>query len=297
MVPEPLVLRVDWLIGKVSAAIGPPKASPRLQVQIQPLIDTPGRVALSTCPGRTDVSADITTDIERIRELGIGVVVSLVDDREMERYGVVGLRAALREARLRSIQFPIRDKYPPDDLAAARHLCGEILGWLGEGQNVLLHCIGGWGRSGTIAAALLCHQGYEARNAIGLVRAARSPHCIESYEQEQFVHEYARAQQHAFRFYHLTTRAHLESELTGEPSARRLRSARVPRAQLLAADELPQAVAARSAQTPLSELVIISGEVPIEGSALALLRDFPIDRAFTFDGARWLPAPLRDLLR
>jgi protein-tyrosine phosphatase len=221
--------------------------------------------------------------------------VTLVEDHEMQYYGVVGLRSALREAGLRSIGFPVRDTLPPEDMSATRTLCSEILGWLGEGKNVLIHCIGGWGRSGTIAACLLCHQGYDARTAIGLVRTARHPRCVESYEQEQFVASYARAQQHSFRFYHLTTRERAAVEITGGPSARKLRGDQVARSQLLAADELPKAVAAKSGQTPLSNLVVVSGEVPFEPSALALVRDFSLDRAFAFEGARWVPFPLSEL--
>jgi protein-tyrosine phosphatase len=119
-------------------------------------------------------------------------VVSLVTDAEMEYYGAVGLRRALQAANLRSLQFPIEDTQPPKDMAATQALCLNILRWLGEGENVLIHCIGGWGRSGTIAAALLTHQGYDAETAIDLVRQARSARCVESRAQERFVREYAR---------------------------------------------------------------------------------------------------------
>lgn len=168
------MLHVDWLVGEDG-----------------PLLRTPGRVALSSCPGRTDVGGDVQSDVQHLLLLEIGVVVSLVTDVEMDYYGAIGLRRELHAAKLRSVQFPIEDTLPPRDLAATQALCRDILGWLEESKNVLIHCIGGWGRSGTIAAALLTHQGYKPEQAIELVREARSPRCVESRAQERFVHEYA----------------------------------------------------------------------------------------------------------
>jgi protein-tyrosine phosphatase len=175
---ERRVLHVDWLVSEDG-----------------PLLKTPGRVALSSCPGRTDVGGDVESDVQHLQLLDISVVVSLVTDVEMDYYGAVGLRRELRAANVHSVQFPIEDTQPPKDLLATQALCRNILGWLEEGKNVLIHCIGGWGRSGTIAAALLTHQGYEADAAIELVREARSPRCVESRAQERFVREYARRHQ------------------------------------------------------------------------------------------------------
>lgn len=176
-VSELNVLRVDWLVGDDG-----------------PLIAAPGRVALSSCPGRTDVGGDVKSDINHLLSLRIGLVVSLVSDIEMEYYGVSGLRQALRSAKLAQVEFPIDDMQPPRDIAATQSLCHWLLGHLQQGTNILIHCIGGWGRSGTIAASLLTHQGYSADAAIALVRKARSPRCVEARAQERFVHEYARSE-------------------------------------------------------------------------------------------------------
>lgn len=157
-----------------------------------PLIKAPGRIGLSWCPGRPDAGSDVARDVRHMVTQGVGAVVSLVTDAEMEYYGVVGLRQALRAANLHSLQFPIEDAQPPKDLAATQALCQDVLKWLGAGTHVLIHCIGGWGRSGTIAASLLTHHGYDAESAIAAVRQARSPRCVESRAQERFVHEYAR---------------------------------------------------------------------------------------------------------
>jgi ADP-ribosyl-[dinitrogen reductase] hydrolase len=52
--------------------------------------------------------------------------------------------------------------------------------------NVLVHCRGGLGRAGTIAARLLVELGMEPTKAIASVRGVR-PGAIETSEQERFV--------------------------------------------------------------------------------------------------------------
>ncbi|BCZ84837.1 MULTISPECIES: dual specificity protein phosphatase family protein [Paraburkholderia] len=51
---------------------------------------------------------------------------------------------------------------------------------------LLVHCWGGLGRSGMIAARLLVERGMEAQSAIAIVRAAR-PDAIEMEAQEKWV--------------------------------------------------------------------------------------------------------------
>jgi protein-tyrosine phosphatase len=267
-VPFSPAFRLDWLVDGAT-----------------PLLPTPGRVALSSCPGRPDLGSTVRDDIEHLVRQQIGVVVSLVDDREMEFYGAYGVRAGVREAGLRSLYFPFVDTQPPEDLFATRSLCRQILSWLGEGEHVLLHCIGGWGRSGTLAASLLTHQGFAAARAIALVRAARSPRCVESRAQERFVMQYADTQADFVRYGHVAERAALPDLVTGPAGSRRLR--RVARTALLQTPLLPA--------PPLTpSQVLLSGELLREASEPG---EVPVDRAYVLRSGQLTPAPLRELLR
>lgn len=63
----------------------------------------------------------------------------------------------------------------------------EILRWIeervGEGKKVLIHCMGGLGRSGTVAVAWLMYsEGLSLREALRRVRSLR-PGAVETYEQ------------------------------------------------------------------------------------------------------------------
>ena len=58
-----------------------------------------------------------------------------------------------------------------------------------EGKNIILHCMGGKGRTGTIAAILLIEFGERYKEAIKIVREKRKG-AIETKEQEEFIFSY-----------------------------------------------------------------------------------------------------------
>jgi len=52
-------------------------------------------------------------------------------------------------------------------------------------------CMGGVGRTGTVAACALVRSGRSAQEAIDAIRAIRHPTAVETRAQEQFVVRYA----------------------------------------------------------------------------------------------------------
>jgi protein-tyrosine phosphatase len=54
----------------------------------------------------------------------------------------------------------------------------------------MIHCVGGLGRSGAVAAGYLKYRGLSTDEAVAEVRRARSPEAIESEEQMNFVRTY-----------------------------------------------------------------------------------------------------------
>jgi len=61
---------------------------------------------------------------------------------------------------------------------------------LASDHNVLVHCVGGLGRAGTVAGCWLRTKGVDGENAIQIVRDFRSPRAIETAHQEQTVISY-----------------------------------------------------------------------------------------------------------
>jgi Cyclin-dependent kinase inhibitor 3 (CDKN3) len=159
----------------------------------------PGRLGFAPAPGRwrhdspLEPERMLAADLAYLRQrCGAAVLVTLLEEGEMWRIGLGGLLDGASRAGLESIWFPIRDGSPPSDLGETERLGERILEHLAAGRTVVIHCHGGIGRSGTVAACCLVAAGQDSRRAIELVREAR-PGAATAPGQEDFVQEFARA--------------------------------------------------------------------------------------------------------
>jgi protein-tyrosine phosphatase len=88
--------------------------------------------------------------------------------------------------------FPIADAGVPSSVASAATLVQLLLDRVRSGGTVVVHCRGGLGRAGLVAACCLTAVGYDAERAIATVRGARKS-AIETRGQERFIVEFAEA--------------------------------------------------------------------------------------------------------
>jgi protein-tyrosine phosphatase len=147
---------------------------------------TGGRIGLCACPG---LERSLATDLERLRDWGAHGLVSLIEDHEFAMLGVHSLPGHVEALGMHWWHLPIRDMGTPDQRFEARwrQAGGELRGLLGEGVSIAVHCRGGLGRTGMIAARLLVELGSEPGVAVARVREVR-PGSIETREQEEFVY-------------------------------------------------------------------------------------------------------------
>lgn len=121
-------------------------------------------------------------------------LVTLLEREEFEMYGVPGLPERTRQTGLEMVHFPIVDVRTPrkaqsDEYAA---LIDEILALLRDGKTVVVHCRGGLGRTGTVAASVLVALGRDPDEAIEVVRGLRSDRAVETPEQEEYVRNFGK---------------------------------------------------------------------------------------------------------
>ena len=134
---------------------------------------------------------DLDADLERlVRDYRARVLVSLVEEHEYEAYGVSDMPAAAKRHELEFHRLSIPDGSIPPSVSAVVDLVSQILERLQSKLIVVIHCGGGLGRTGLIAACCLTAAGHHAEQAIAVVRAAR-PGTIENSRQEDFVREFA----------------------------------------------------------------------------------------------------------
>lgn len=147
-----------------------------------------GHLGLTLCPGKKGDSVfgagwdrDLGVDFDMIKAWGAQAVVTLIEDSEFELLSVTGLGDAARARGMDWHHFPIPDLDVPTPKAMEhwRELSPRLHRILENGGRVMVHCRGGLGRAGTIAALLLVERGRPAGEAMTLVRAAR-PGSIET---------------------------------------------------------------------------------------------------------------------
>lgn len=151
----------------------------------------PGKHGASTrYPGRV-YRRDLQRDLATLVELGVRRLILLVEDEELERWGEPAIREIAGAAGVDIRRFPMIDGGTPRD---AREM-DAILDAIDDGRrwgDVAVACMGGVGRSGTVAACRLVADGLAPADAITAVRAARHPEAIETAAQQRFVAGYAR---------------------------------------------------------------------------------------------------------
>jgi ADP-ribosyl-[dinitrogen reductase] hydrolase len=131
---------------------------------------------------------DLAIDLDAVRAWGAVAVVTLVETRELAMLRVSKLGAEVARRGMSWFHLPIVDVSTPDAAFERRWKSAgeELRSILQGGADVLIHCRGGLGRAGTIAARLLIELGMDPRTAIAEVRRVR-PGAIETHAQEKFV--------------------------------------------------------------------------------------------------------------
>ncbi len=158
-----------------------------------------GSLGITFCPGKKGDSAhgapwarDLDLDMDSIEVWGAAAVVTLIEDHEFEMLSVRPLGEAVMARGIEWHHLPIRDlNYPtPETMACWQTLSPRLHQILECGGKVLVHCRGGLGRAGTLAALILIERGRSASDAIQEVRSVRRG-AVETVEQERWLECYA----------------------------------------------------------------------------------------------------------
>jgi ADP-ribosyl-[dinitrogen reductase] hydrolase len=145
-----------------------------------------GRIGITSCPGAS--GRDLARDLDAIADWGAVAVVTLLAPEELPLLGVERLGDEVARRGMRWFHLPIEDCSVPDEAFEQTWTVAgaELRAMLRGGSAVHLHCRGGLGRSGMIAARLLIELGTTPETAIANLRTVR-PGAIENARQEAFV--------------------------------------------------------------------------------------------------------------
>ena len=165
-----------------------------LRIDEVPVDGGTGMLGLTFCPGKVQPDAmsgpwarDLAKDLQAVRDWGASALVNLLEDAEMQELQVPHLGEAVGKF-MAYFHLPIRDTdIPGPDFERSWKTVGaELRRRLRNGEKILIHCKGGLGRTGTVAARLLVELGLEPEEAIRRIRRAR-PGSFEREAQEDYV--------------------------------------------------------------------------------------------------------------
>ncbi len=134
-----------------------------------------GKLAGCGYPGR---GGDLRADLREAKHRGISAVVTLTESP---------LDAEILESEgMTFLHIPVED-YEPPSLGQIQEFVDFTRGHLAHSSGaVMVHCMMGRGRTGTMLACFLVAEGWSAESAVRRVRQSR-PASIESLAQEEMI--------------------------------------------------------------------------------------------------------------
>jgi protein-tyrosine phosphatase len=195
--------RMQSLVGRLCSAPSDPSGRPVHTSAADPLriawvAGATVKVGVTLAPGKCGPSTlssriwqrDIGIDHGTLHQEGVGVLISLLEDQEIAAYGLESSPTRAAEKGIAFRHFPVPDLCAPS-LAQAREIVNIVIsGAERESEGpVVLHCLGGLGRAGTLAACVLVADGLSPKEAIRRVRAAR-PGAIQTASQVAFIRHF-----------------------------------------------------------------------------------------------------------
>ena len=166
-----------------------------LQIAVVQPFEGSGRIGITFCPGKVQPGAmsdswqrDLRLDLDAVSTWGAVAVLTLIEDHELATLKVTDMGKQVRARHMDWFHLPIPDMSVPDAAFEQqwKTVGPNLMNRLRAGFDVLVHCKGGLGRAGTIAARLMVELGVVPAEAVKAVRSVR-PGAIETSAQLDYV--------------------------------------------------------------------------------------------------------------
>ncbi|XP_072314116.1 cyclin-dependent kinase inhibitor 3 [Eucyclogobius newberryi] len=149
-----------------------------------------GICALPGCKFK-DVHRNLQRDVGELRSQGVQDVFVFCTRGELSKYRVPSLLEVYVQSGFRVRHRPFSDGDAPE-LELCCRILEELTCSLDHCRKTVIHCYGGLGRSGLIAACLLLQlsTNMSATKAIEILREHRGGGAIQTVKQYNFLHEF-----------------------------------------------------------------------------------------------------------
>ena len=152
--------------------------------------DTAGHLLFTPCPGTKEVG--LQQSLEQLAAAGAVAILTLMPQEEMQRNAVIDLPELCAQLGLEWFHLPIEDDHAPEQpfQDAWRNAKEKIHELVDIGKTIAIHCKGGSGRTGLVAAQILLERGLPLDEVIARVRAIR-PNALQVSAHQEYVAELA----------------------------------------------------------------------------------------------------------
>ncbi|MCL1137840.1 tyrosine-protein phosphatase [Shewanella pneumatophori] len=122
-------------------------------------LDNGAKLIFTPCPGTKDAS--LTEAVTSLKQAGASAVISTVTAEEMIKLNVPTLGSEIQIQELAWFALPIEDDCAPaaDFDVAFTNAKKQILSLIADKNTVAIHCRGGSGRTGLVAAIIMLELG------------------------------------------------------------------------------------------------------------------------------------------
>lgn len=148
-----------------------------------------GALILTPCPGTKDLS--LLESLQQLKAQGAVAVVTAINEEEMASKGVEQLGELVQELGMKWFHIVIEDDEAPDATFMAKWQASqsELHQAIANGDKVVMHCMGGSGRTGLLSAHLLLERGWELQDIIRDIQALR-PGAFTKQPQIDYIHAF-----------------------------------------------------------------------------------------------------------
>lgn len=135
----------------------------------------------------------IEDEFRGIAQFGISRMVSLLETHEIRDLGLLTAPDLCAANQINFMHYPIKDRGLPSPFSATQKLVTQLHDDILKGNNTVIHCRAGIGRTGLLAAAVLIRHGLDANAALAMISKARGVSVPDTEEQIDWLNKHQAA--------------------------------------------------------------------------------------------------------
>ena len=129
----------------------------------------------------------IEDEFSGIAQFGIRCLVSLLEPHEIKELGLSSAPKLCAANGIAFVHFPLKDRGVPSTSMKTMELVDDVYQRILRGENVVIHCRAGIGRTGLLAASVLVRHGHSPQDAFRMISKARGVQVPDTVEQSEWV--------------------------------------------------------------------------------------------------------------